>query len=55
MLDQLASDVIAGRPLRQLRFGRLLLEIRLDVSPVRQLLVIGGSLVLGILISASDI
>jgi general nucleoside transport system permease protein len=53
MLDRLASDVIARRPLRQLRCGRLLLEIRLDVSPVRQLLVIGGSLVLGILISAT--
>jgi general nucleoside transport system permease protein len=53
MLDRGSSDVVARPAPRRLRFGRLLLEIRLHVSPAKQILVISGSLMLGILISAA--
>jgi ABC-type uncharacterized transport system permease subunit len=53
MLDQLILRDAAKGGSHQLHLGRLLLEVRLDVSPARQFAVIGGSVLLGLLISAA--
>jgi simple sugar transport system permease protein len=52
MLDRLIRPGAAKGSDRQMRLGRVLLEVRLDVSPVRQFAVIGASVLLGLSISA---
>jgi len=53
MLNRSARGDVAERAFRRLRLGRLLLEIRLEVSPLRQFIVIGLAILLGLLISAA--
>ena len=53
MFDQSTLDGATKSSPRHFSIGRLLLEVRLDVSPARQFAVIGGSILLGLSISAA--
>jgi ABC-type uncharacterized transport system permease subunit len=53
MHERLTLAGTAKSSVRQMRLGRLVLEVRLAASPARQFLVFGSSILLGFLISAS--
>jgi general nucleoside transport system permease protein len=53
MFDQSTLDGAIKSSPRHFSLGRLLLEVRLEVSPARQFAVIGGSILLGLSISAA--